>query len=296
MPSEIAPEDDLVLPNTRPKPFVFVLMPFADEFNDIYELGIRAACRQAGAFCERVDEQIFEGSILERVCHQIATADLIVADMSGRNPNVFYEVGYAHALGKRVILLTQTASDIPFDLKHFQHIVYEKRIVALRDKLKSVVRYYLDQPSAQTIDLLSIIDFYIEGQKLEQGVTIHHRGSNHYNGMGLVNIAISGINITQEVVTLDSPISLSLSEVQDVQLRESEDAAMTVDGKMTLGLPRIGRLFPDQTWATRSKIMVRVPDTWGRESRYELPAKLTVYGPFGQSWIDFKLSIPFWGA
>ena len=44
--------------------------------------------------------------------------------MTGRNANVFYEVGYAHALGKIVLLLTKNADDIPFDLKHHQHIVY----------------------------------------------------------------------------------------------------------------------------------------------------------------------------
>lgn len=49
---------------TIPKPFVFVLMPFCDEFKDVYELGIKAACKEVGAYCERVDEQIFEGSIV----------------------------------------------------------------------------------------------------------------------------------------------------------------------------------------------------------------------------------------
>ena len=67
-------------------------MPFDASFDDVYDLGIKPAANSAGAYCERVDEQIFEGSILARVYNQIAKADLIVADMSGRNPNVFYEV------------------------------------------------------------------------------------------------------------------------------------------------------------------------------------------------------------
>ena len=84
--------------DTKPKPFVFVLMPFAEQFDDVYQLGIKAACEEAGAYCERVDEQIFEEIILSRVYNQITKADLIVAEMTGRNPNVFYEVGYALAL------------------------------------------------------------------------------------------------------------------------------------------------------------------------------------------------------
>jgi len=124
--------------STAPKPFVFVLMPFNEDFDDIYKLGIKEAAKEVGAYAERVDEQIFNEGILERIFNQISKADVIVADMTGRNPNVFYEVGYAHALGKIVLLLTQKADDIPFDLKHKQHIIYGNngsKIQSLRSEL-----------------------------------------------------------------------------------------------------------------------------------------------------------------
>ena len=57
---------------TKPKPFCFVLMPFAESFDDTYELGIKAACKDAGAYCERVDEQIFNERILDRVYNQMS--------------------------------------------------------------------------------------------------------------------------------------------------------------------------------------------------------------------------------
>jgi nucleoside 2-deoxyribosyltransferase len=85
--------------STQPKPFAFVLMPFDKEFNDIYRFGIKGAADDVGAYAERVDEQIFSEGILDRSFNQISKADVVVADMTGRNPNVFYEVGYAHALG-----------------------------------------------------------------------------------------------------------------------------------------------------------------------------------------------------
>jgi len=110
--------------STLPKPFVFVLMPIKPELNDIYKFGIKGAADDVGAYAERLDEQIFTEGMLDRIFNQINKADVVVADMSGRNPNVFYEVGYAHALGKIVLLLTQNADDIPFDLKHRQHTVY----------------------------------------------------------------------------------------------------------------------------------------------------------------------------
>lgn len=132
------------IPSFQPKPFVFVLMPFASEFDDIYRYGIKEACEKAGTYAERVDEQMFQGSILDRIYNQIAKADIIIADMTGRNPNVFYETGYAHALGKPVILLTQNTDDIPFDLKHHHHIVYGSRIGYLAEQLEPRVRFFAE--------------------------------------------------------------------------------------------------------------------------------------------------------
>ena len=62
--------------------------------------------------------------MLDKIYHEIETSDFIIADLSDKNPNVFYELGYAHALGKLCILITKSADNIPFDLKHKRHIVY----------------------------------------------------------------------------------------------------------------------------------------------------------------------------
>jgi len=125
------------------KPVVLVLMPFHKDFDDIYELGIKSACAEAGASCQRVDEQIFETTVLEQIYSQMRKADIIISDMSGRNPNVFYETGYAHALGKTVILLTQRKEDIPFDLTPFPHIIYEGRIRSLKTRLTDTIKHYV---------------------------------------------------------------------------------------------------------------------------------------------------------
>lgn len=115
--------------------FAFVLMPFDGAFDDVYKLGIKETASQLDISAERVDEQIFQEGILERIYRQIDVADLVIADMSGQNPNVFYEVGYAHAKGKLCILMTKNADDIPFDLKHHRHIVYGDSINGLRESL-----------------------------------------------------------------------------------------------------------------------------------------------------------------
>ena len=121
--------------------FAFVLMPFHASFDDVYKLGIKETAASLDIKAERVDEQIFQEGILERIYRQIDLADVIVADMTGQNPNVFYEVGYAHAKNKLCILLTKNSNDIPFDLKHHRHIVYGSSITNLKQMLMEELKW-----------------------------------------------------------------------------------------------------------------------------------------------------------
>jgi len=125
--------------------FAFVLMPFAVGFADVYRLGIKEPAAALGIRAERVDEQIYAEGILDRIYRQIDLADIIIADMSGQNANVFYEVGYAHAKEKLCLLLTNDAADIPFDLKHKRHIVYGTSIQTLREQLASDLEWAKSQ-------------------------------------------------------------------------------------------------------------------------------------------------------
>lgn len=157
---------------TKPKPFVFVLMPFHADFDDVYKLGIKAACIESGAYCERVDEQIFHNSILSRIYNQISKADIIVADMTGRNPNVFYEVGYAHAMGKQVVLLTKMAEDIPFDLKHYPHIVYGSSISHLKDELAKRIEWLVKHPTERLEKVENSIELFLNDKHLSDSQQI----------------------------------------------------------------------------------------------------------------------------
>lgn len=142
--------------NTDSQIFSFVLMPFDEKFDDIYKLGIKETASSLGILAQRVDEQIFQEGILERIYRQIELADIIVADMTGQNPNVFYEVGYAHAKGKLCILLTQNADDIPFDLKHHRHIVYGNSIGDLRSMLSTEMTWAKAQIDAVRLSRIRV--------------------------------------------------------------------------------------------------------------------------------------------
>ena len=166
---------------TAPKPFVFVLMPFSKDFEDAYELAIRPACAAAGAYAERVDQQIFAGSIMDRVYNQIAKADIVIGDMSDRNPNVFYEIGYAHALAKTTILVTKNEDDIPFDLRQYQHVIYGGRLAYLKAELERHVRWHVENPNvAATVP--EELEVRLNGVRLAAGgeVMVLARGEMNY--------------------------------------------------------------------------------------------------------------------
>lgn len=157
-------------------------MPFKSEFDEIYALGIREACKAAGAHCERVDEQMFDENILEHIYNQIAKADVIVADMTGQNPNVFYETGYAHALNKRVILLTQDRQDIPFDLSHYTHIVYGGKILPLRGDLERRIRWCIENPKESLSRIDTNLRFSIKGVAIDSAVVeVNRLGYCYFN-------------------------------------------------------------------------------------------------------------------
>lgn len=177
-------------------------MPFSEEFDDIYKLGIKPACENVDAYAERVDEQIFMGSITQRVYNQISKADVIVADMTGRNPNVFYEVGYAHALGKAVVLLAQDTKDIPFDLKDYPHIVYAGKITGLIPEVEKRVRWCLEHPSGSMPLTLSHLMFYFDGTPIIHNPVITYRKDHKLtNGFG---ITFDIHNSTERIIQSES--------------------------------------------------------------------------------------------
>jgi len=78
--------------------------------------------------------------IIMDIQRAIAEADVILCDMSGRNPNVFYELGLAHAIGKPVVLVSDNLSDVPFDLRHIRIITYDFRTPDWASKLRDGIR------------------------------------------------------------------------------------------------------------------------------------------------------------
>jgi hypothetical protein len=104
----------------------FVMQPFAPPLGDYYEKIFRPAIEKAGLQPVRADAEIFAtGKIIDQVWRGINAAKVLVAELTTRNPNVFYELGLAHALRKPVVLVSSNEADVPFDLQHIRVIYYD---------------------------------------------------------------------------------------------------------------------------------------------------------------------------
>ena len=102
---------------------VSVMMPFAAEFDEIYDV-IKNAVTSAGLQCLRADDIWTSESIMQDVVNLIVGSEAVIADCTGQNPNVFYEMGVAHTIGRPVIPIVQDGRDIPFDISHLRYIRY----------------------------------------------------------------------------------------------------------------------------------------------------------------------------
>ncbi|MGH8216331.1 MAG: hypothetical protein ACREPZ_11655, partial [Rhodanobacteraceae bacterium] len=102
---------------------VSVIMPFDRRFNDVYG-ALASAAAQCDMQCLRADNIWDHDTVIQDIVSLINRSHIVVCDCTGRNPNVFYEVGIAHCLGKEVILISQQEADVPFDLRHLRYLRY----------------------------------------------------------------------------------------------------------------------------------------------------------------------------
>jgi hypothetical protein len=117
-----------------------VLMPFLPPLGNHYSLIYEPAIKKAGLTPVRADADIFAtGKIMDQVWSGINAAKVLVAELTSRNPNVFYGLGIAHALKKPVVLVSATEADVPFDVRHIRVIYYEVTDPFWGDKLLNKV-------------------------------------------------------------------------------------------------------------------------------------------------------------
>ncbi|OZF33132.1 hypothetical protein CH294_18100 [Rhodococcus sp. 14-2483-1-1] len=129
----------------------FVMQPFQAPLGGYYESIFLPAIEQTGLRAVRADADIFgTGKIIDQIWRGISNAAVLIAELTTKNPNVFYELGLAHALQKPVILVSSNQDDVPFDLRHIRVILYDQSDPfwgnKLIDKVADNVRSALNDP------------------------------------------------------------------------------------------------------------------------------------------------------
>ena len=127
----------------------FVIMPFSGELiQEVYTEYTKPTIEEVGLKCIRGDDIFSVCSIMEDIFGAICKANVIIAEFTGRNPNVLYEAGIAHTLGKPLIGITQDMEDVPFDLRSIRHITYKptpKGLIHLKETLRNTLKSVMKQ-------------------------------------------------------------------------------------------------------------------------------------------------------
>ncbi|QZK89859.1 nucleoside 2-deoxyribosyltransferase [Flavobacterium sp. CHNK8] len=126
-------ESEIVISNMQVntmKPKAFIVMQFTEEYNQLYKEVIKPVCENFGLEVERADEFYTTTPIIADVIRSIVNSSLIIAEITPDNANVYYEVGYAHAINKPTILLCERKKreKLPFDISGFRTLFYEDSI------------------------------------------------------------------------------------------------------------------------------------------------------------------------
>lgn len=208
----------------------FVIMPFSKPFDDVYRAIIVPSVRQAGLEVMRADEMFTPGSIMEQIRSAIQQSRLCVADLTGRNPNILYELGIAQTLGKPCILLTQDMKDVPFDIRQYRVIQYDLQTMNLN--------------RAQT-DLVRSIVMALGADRLDEAHLLIESGSVR------AGVAMLGVLLEQTLKHV-----LVSKDLVDIRLHDSFARAMTM-GRMVEMLSRAEKVSVEDQKKLQRAIQMR---------------------------------------
>ena len=146
---EAAPTVFRIPAEPRNPQLVTVMMPFGAALDPVYAT-IGKVCRKLGLDCNRADDIFDHSEVFQDVFSLIYRSEVVICDFSGSNPNVYYEAGIAHTLGRPVVPLTQVQEHVTFDLRHHRFIQYLNNQEGLQDlepKLESRLSRLFHIPS-----------------------------------------------------------------------------------------------------------------------------------------------------
>lgn len=127
----------------------FVIMEFSPPFENLFNEVIRPVADECGFKAEKADDVAGPGLIIADIVRRIQEADIVIADVTPTNANVYYEIGYAHAIGKPTVILAEKGKQLPFDLSGFRTLFYENSIAG-KSQIEKGLRRHIQAITKET--------------------------------------------------------------------------------------------------------------------------------------------------
>ncbi|MFP5239717.1 MAG: hypothetical protein ACLGQW_07805 [Acidobacteriota bacterium] len=195
----------------------FVIMPFGGPFDQFYATTLKKVLEHAGFIVQRADNISSQHSIMKDVVKSICFADLIVADLTTSNPNVYYELGVAHALNKKVVMLTKSIDEIPFDIKAYRVVKYGDHYADMSAGMEMLASIAGAALRGEDIFSNPVVDSVGRENFSAKIDTVEHDGDEIFNASGGLLDCIVGI-----MASLENLIKI-LGENNDSQKRQSDE-------------------------------------------------------------------------
>lgn len=245
---------------TKDKEICFVIMPFGGWLDDYYGDIYRPAIEDAGLEPRRADDLYRPSTIVNDIWAYTKKARLILADLSGKNPNVFYELGLAHALGKPAILISESITDVPFDLRALRVLDYDKNDPnwgdVLGEKLKNAISEVLKSPAEAVLP--AFLD--TKGTTAKPAVGPHD--------LELIDLR-QRIDLLEQTRGSDSAIGIS---------RRNSDVSISASEARRL-IARYLRAEMSEEWITKQLSRRGAPESWIKLEILEQKNKIAKVGP-----------------
>lgn len=153
----------------------FTIMPFGGWHDQYYQKIFRKAIEDAGLEPHRADDLYRPGTIVNDIWTYTKQSQIVLADITDKNPNVLYELGLAHALAKPVILVTESMEDVPFDLRALRVITYDKNAPNWGDILKESITRAIKELLKAPLDYVLPAFLEVEGSEEQESISQHDK-------------------------------------------------------------------------------------------------------------------------
>lgn len=152
--------------NEKIKDSCFVIMPFGSYYDTYYDEIYKPAIEKCDLIPTKADDIYRPGTIVQDIWNYTKQAKIVLADLTGKNPNVFYELGLAHSLAKPAILISNTMDDVPFDLRALRVITYDKNQPNWGVSLNSTIQKSIKETIKSPIS--SVLPAFINSRDMEK--------------------------------------------------------------------------------------------------------------------------------